>query len=114
MRTFMLLTAGGPMVIMTSFRSATEQDLLKKLKDKGITKFIAFEIPIELAQQRYGSHFKFVHQDLHETDELRVLDYNGDRVFQLFSFDELGGATRYEAGQSTTGSVEVREADDVQ
>ena len=31
-----------------------------------------------------------VESDLHETDDLRVLDFNGQRVFQLFRFDELG------------------------
>jgi hypothetical protein len=31
-----------------------------------------------------------VENDLHETDDLRVLDLNGQRIFQLFRFDELG------------------------
>jgi hypothetical protein len=39
---------------------------------------------------RYGGHFRVVENDLHETDDLRVLDFNGQRIFQLFRFDELG------------------------
>jgi hypothetical protein len=49
MKSHLLLTASGPLLILTSVES-----------------------------------------DLHETDDLRVLDFNGQRVFQLFRFDELG------------------------
>lgn len=114
MKTIMLLTASGPMVIMTSFASAVDQGLLKKLENKGITKFIAYEIPTELARERYGAHFTAVKQDLYETDDLRVLDYNGDRAFNLFRFDELGSAVRYESGQVSAEPLAVRDAEDVQ
>ena len=57
---------------------------------------MAFSIPLELAEERYGGHFNVVVNDLHETDDLRVLDYNGDRAFKLFSFTELGDAIFYE------------------
>jgi hypothetical protein len=35
--------------------------------------------------------------DLHESDDLRVLDYNGERAFALFRFDELGSPVSYES-----------------
>ena len=89
----MLLTAGGPLVILTSHETATDPGLLKKLESKGITKFISCEIPLELAKARYGGHFSSVEHDLHETDDMRVLDYNGGRVFALFRFEELGSPT---------------------
>jgi hypothetical protein len=60
------------------------------IKHKGIGKFVAFDVPVSLARQRYGGHFQAVESGLHETDDLRVLDFNGQRVFQLFRFDELG------------------------
>jgi hypothetical protein len=63
--------------------------LLEKLADKGIEKFIAYEIPIGLAQQRYGAHFTVVRGDLRETDDLRVLDEDGERAFKLFRFEQL-------------------------
>jgi hypothetical protein len=34
--------------------------------------------------------------DLHESDDLRVLDYNGERAFALFRFDELGSPVFHE------------------
>ena len=97
MKTFMLMTAGGPLVILTSFDSVSAPELLRKFKAKGITKFVAYEIPLALAQERYGGHFFVVEHDLDETGDLRVLDYNGDRAFSLFSFRELGPPETYEA-----------------
>jgi hypothetical protein len=96
MKVFMLFTGSGPLVILTSFSSATGPPLLQKLEAKGITKFICYEIPIDLAKEQYGMHFSVVEHDLHETDDLRVLDYKGDRAFNLFSFEELGKPITYE------------------
>lgn len=90
MKAFLLFTAGGPLVILTSYGSPTTPGLLEKLNTKGIDKFMAWEIPLELARERYGGHFSVVEHDLRESDDLRVLDYNGDRAFRLFAFAELG------------------------
>ncbi len=86
----MLFTGSGPIVIMTSHDSVTDRDLLEKLRAKGIERFLAHELPLELAKSRYGGHFQTVLNDLHETDDLRVLDYNGERAFGLFRLKELG------------------------
>ena len=96
MKTFLLITGGGPLMILTSHGSIENPVLLEKLLAKGIVKFIAYEVPIDLARQRYGGHFKVVANDLHETDDLRILDYSGDRAFKLFSFSELGEAHVHE------------------
>ena len=79
MKTAMLFTGSGPIVILTSHDSVTAPALLKKLEAKGIERFVAYEIPLELAKVRYGGHFSTVVNDLHESDDLRVLDYNGKR-----------------------------------
>ncbi len=96
MKAIMLITGSGPMVILTSFDSVTHPDLLRKLEAKGIERFFAHEIPLDLAKQRYGGHFKVVLHDLHETDDLRVLDYNGERAFGLFRLHELGPVVIYD------------------
>ncbi|MBW7850450.1 MAG: hypothetical protein H3C38_08145 [Rhodospirillales bacterium] len=96
MKAALLFTGGGPLVILTSHDSLTHPQLLEKLGAKGIDKFIAHEIPVDLAKERYGNHFAVVIRDLHETDDLRILDYNGHRAFQLFRLSELGPATQYE------------------
>ena len=105
MKALMLLTGGGSMVILTSFDSPTSSGLIAKLANKGINKFMAYELPLELTQKRYGKHFTVVQHDLHKSDDLRVLDYNGERGFNLFRFDEMGPATLYE---SSMGSMALR------
>ncbi len=97
MKAGLLLTGNGALVYLTSHSSFLDQDLIRKFGSKGIEKFISYDIPIELAKERYGSHFAAVARDVHERDELRILDFNGQRAFSLFDFDDLGPPTRYQA-----------------
>ncbi len=90
MKAAMLFTGSGPIVIITSHDSVLDPALLDKLEAKGIERFLAYELPLDLAKSRYGGHFSTVMNDLHETDDLRVLDYNGERAFALFRLNELG------------------------
>ncbi len=96
MQALMLFGGSGPLVILTSHESATDPALLEKLKAKGLDKFIAYQIPVDLARERYGGHFEVVLRDLHESDDLRVLDFNGERAFRLFRLAELGSPIIYE------------------
>ncbi len=96
MKAYLLMTGSGPIVVLTSHVSMLDNALIEKLADKGIEKFIAYEIPIGLVEQRYGNHFAVVQGDLRETDDLRVLDEDGERAFKLFRFDELGPSLVYE------------------
>lgn len=96
MKTAMLFTGSSPIVILTSFDNLTDPVLLEKLAGKGIDKFIAYEISLELAKQRYGGHFSVVSHDLREMDDLRILDFNGERAFRLFNISELKGPINYE------------------
>ena len=96
MKAALIMTGSGPIVILTSHASLKEPALLRKLRAKGIDKFIAYEIPVETAQARYAGHFQVVQRDLHETDDLRVLDFNGERAFRLFHLSELGPPVLHE------------------
>jgi hypothetical protein len=97
LKALMLLTGGGSVVILTSFDWPAASGLIAKLAGKKINKFIAYDLPLELVQIRYGKHFAMVQQDLHEDDDLHILDYNGERGFNLFRFDEMGPATLHES-----------------
>ena len=97
MKAYFLFAASGPLVILTSYDSIVNPELLQRLKSKGITKFIAHEVPVDSARAKYGMHFDVVCQDLHESDDLRVLDYSGERAFKNFSFNELGAPIYYES-----------------
>ena len=96
MKVFLLMTGSGPLMILSSHASIEDAVIIEKLAAKGITKFLAYEVPLELAKERYAGHFSVVANDLHETDDLRVLDYSGERVFRLFSFAELGPPMSHE------------------
>jgi hypothetical protein len=96
MNVFILFTGSGPLVILTSHASIEDPDLLEKLAAKGIDKFLAYSIPLALAQARYGMHFDIVVRDLSETDDLRVLDFDGPRAFRLFAFKEMSGPVAHE------------------
>jgi hypothetical protein len=90
MKAYMLFTGSGVLVVLTSHATITDRALLDKFRAKGIDKFIAYEIAIDLARARYGGHFTVVLNDLHEADDLRILDYNGERAFRLFRLAEFG------------------------
>ena len=96
MNVFLLVAGGGPMVILTSYPSVTDPGLLRKLAARGITKFVAFEIPLEKAQERYGAHFFVTKRDLRDVEDLRILDDDGRRAFSLFRFDELSSPILHE------------------
>ncbi len=100
MKVFMLITGSGPLMILTSHESIKSPHILNKLLAKGIDKFIAYEVPLELAKERYGGHFTVVANDLHESDDLRVLDFKGERAFRLFHFSEMGEVITHEPGVS--------------
>lgn len=101
MKTALLFTGSGPIVIVTSYDSLVDSGLREKLKAKGIDKFIAYELSTNLAKERYAGHFDTVMRDLSETDDLRVLDFNGERAFRLFHLRELGKPIMFEGGEAT-------------
>ena len=97
MRAYFLYTGSGPLVILTSYESVEAPELLERLAAKGITKFIAHEVSIDAARTKYGAHFDVVCRDLHESDDLRVLDYSGERAFKSFAFKEMGPPIYHES-----------------
>jgi len=83
-------------MLLTSYESLSDARLVEKLATKGIKKFLAFEVPVDLAKQKYGHHFNVVMGDLHQEDDLRILDYDGHHVFNLFRLADLGAPVYHE------------------
>jgi len=96
MKAGIFFTGSGPVLILTSFDSFTEPNLINMLYTKGIKKFIAYEVPEDKVKEKYGKHYNIVLGDLRQTDDLRVLDYDGHHVFYNFSFDDFGESVQYE------------------
>jgi hypothetical protein len=97
MKALMIITGSGPMLVLSSHETPDDNVFLGKLKAKGIDKFLAYDLPLEEVKERYGGHFQTVVNDLHETDDLRVLDVNGHRIFELFKLEGLGAPFVHES-----------------
>ena len=96
MKAGILFTGTGPILILTTYESFNDAKFIEKLSAKGIKKFIVYEVSENKVKQRYGMHFKVILGDLHQTDDLRVLDYDGHHVFNNFSLREMGEPVFYE------------------
>ncbi len=90
MKAGLLLNGSGAIIYLTSHKGIVDDELVKKFRAKGIIKFMAYELPIDEVKKRYGLHFDIVMGDLNESDDLRILDYDGSRAFGVFSFKEMG------------------------
>jgi len=96
MKAYMLFTASGPILILSTYDVVHHPELLDEMASHGVSKFIAFELSLDKMKDKYGGHYERVRRDLHQTDDWRVLDESGDRIFLNVAFDELGEPIYYE------------------
>ena len=96
MRADIIFTGTGPILILTTYESFKDPNLISKLEAKGIIKYIAVELSLQAVMKKYGNQYNVVMGDLKQSDDLRVLDYNGYNVFHNFSFSEMGQPTYIE------------------
>ncbi len=96
MKAGIIFTGSGPILVITSFNSFTDPGLIEKLNIKGIKKFIAYEIAEDMVKEKYGKHYSIIMGDLHQADDLRVVDYDGHHVLYNFSFKDFGEPVHHE------------------
>ncbi len=96
MKVALIFTGSSPILIVTSYPSLEDKRFLEKLKHKGIEKFIAFEVDLKSAKEKYGNRFDVITKDLYVNEDMRILDYNGQLAFERFSFKELGEMIKHE------------------
>ncbi len=97
MKAGIFFTGTGPILLLTSYQSFSDPNFIRKLSSKGIKKFVAYEVLEDNVKEKYGNHYNVVLGDLKQTDDLRVLDYDGHHVFYNFSIKELGESVCHEA-----------------
>jgi hypothetical protein len=96
MKAGIIFTGSGPLLVLTSYDSFTSPSFVAKMMAKGVKKFMGYEVPLDICQKRYGEHYPVVLNDLRQTNDLRVLDYDGHHIFLTFSFKEFGSQFIYE------------------
>ena len=96
MKAGIFFTGSGPILLLTSYDSLTDPNLVKKLAMKGIKKFVAYEVSEGMAKEKYGNHYHVIMEDLDQEDDLRILDYDGHHIYNIFSFKDLGIPIYYE------------------
>jgi len=90
MRSFLILTGTGPLLVMTSDSCITGEALQEALRRKGIEKFIAYDVPVDRLQEYYGLPFEVIAADIERGQDLRVLDFDGPHIFDRVPFSKLG------------------------
>ena len=90
MKAGIIFTGTGPILILTTYPSFDDPAFVEKMRRKGILKYIARELDLELVRKSYGQQYQVILNDVKQEEDLRVLDYNGHNVFYNFSFAEMG------------------------
>ena len=96
MKAGIYFTGTGPILLLTSYGALNAPELVKKLSQKGIKKFIAYEVGEGLVKEKYGQHFSVIMGDLNQEADLRVLHYDGHHVFYNFSLAEMSDPVYHE------------------
>lgn len=94
-RAYLIFTGSGPILVLSTYPKLTDQRLVDKLRYKGIDKFMAYEVDLDAVEARYPESFQEVLDDLHGTEDLRVLDFNGHQIMANFSLDALGDPIKF-------------------
>ena len=96
MKAGIVFTGTGPILILTACESLDDPRLVRQMNKKGITKYIAYEIPIQRVRDQYGQHLAVTLGDLKQSDDLRIMDVEGHHVFYNFSLNEFGQPVYHE------------------
>jgi hypothetical protein len=86
----LIFTAAGPILLLTTYPGAGDARLVERLRQRGIDKFLAYEVSLDAVRERYADTFDGVAADLEETEDVRVLDFNGHQIMSRFALCDLG------------------------
>ena len=97
MRSYLIFTGTGPILVLSTYPKLTDERLIQKLRYKGIDKFMAYQVDLDVVEERYPTTFPDIKNDLKEEgeDDIRVLDFNGHQIMANFSLDSLGDPIKY-------------------
>jgi hypothetical protein len=87
MKAGVIVNGTGAILVLTAGNSFEDPDLLNCLREKGMDKYIAFEIPVDEVKAKYGQHLSVTLADRKQSDACRVVDVDGARIFRNFPLD---------------------------
>ena len=96
MKGILVFGASGPLLLLSSYPTIDDPDLLMKLEAKGIDKFVAWETPVDRCHDLYGYSYRDDAKDLETRHDVHVLDTDGHRIFLNFSLLDLEHGIVYE------------------
>jgi hypothetical protein len=95
MRSYLIFTGTGPILVLSTYPKLTDDRLLDKLRYKGIDKFIAYPVDLDVVESVYPQSFGQSKKDLEGLEDIRVLDFNGHQIMANFSLDALGDPIKF-------------------
>jgi hypothetical protein len=90
MKGILVLSGSGPLLLLSSYPAIDDPALIAKLRAKGLAKFLAWEVPVDRLRDLYGFSFRDIAEQLEKRDDMRVLDFDGHRIFLNLSLRDLG------------------------
>ena len=100
MKAGIMITGSGSILFLTSAAGFEDPEFVKALGEKGINKYIAFEFAEETVKNRYGQHYFVTMADMRQSDILRIVDVDGQRIFKNFDLGSLSGPVLHEGPEA--------------
>ena len=113
MKAALVFTGSSPILILTSYAGLDDKGFVDKLRHKGIKKYIAFEVPTELAKKKYGNRYDVISGDLlldeHRTNFGRIFHWEPAAVVFPSCTEDVAETIRFARaegiGVSTRGAA---------
>lgn len=105
MQAFLIFSTSTPILILSSFDRSDSEGISRKLSNMGIDKFVCFEVPLDRAEEIYGTRFNQITDAIDDDDDIRVLDYNGFTAFKNFDIDEINMLFKYQSSEDGSSTI---------
>ncbi len=90
MTAYLVFTAAGPVLVVSSCSSIMDERVVGFLRRRGFARFLAYEVPLECVRRAYGEPFEVIAAELATGMAARVLDYDGRHIFASVPLADLG------------------------
>ncbi len=94
-RAYLMFTGSGPILVLSSYPKLTDERLVRKMRYKGIDKFMAYQVDLDAVEERYPQSFAAALEELEDVEDSHVLDFNGHQIMANFSLDALGDPIKF-------------------